>query len=64
MNAFLGQPGLDMLIASKTMATGIGYGTASGYASVSSGSPNLEIEDTGTTNLLGQSNHRPWFRKQ
>jgi len=52
MNAFLGQPSLDMLIANKNVASGVIYGAASGYASVSSGSPNLQIEDTGTSNVL------------
>jgi hypothetical protein len=52
MNAFLGQASLDMLIDSKSAATGVIYGAGSGYASVSSGSPNLQIENTGTTNIL------------
>lgn len=52
MNAFVGQSSLDMLINSKTVASGVIYGSASGYASVSSGSPNLQIENTGTTNVL------------
>jgi hypothetical protein len=52
MNAFVGQPSLDMLINNKSAATGVVYGAASGYASVSSGAPNLQIEDTGTTNVL------------
>ena len=52
MNAFLGQSSLDMLISSKSVATGVIYGAGSGYASVSSGSPNLQIENTGTTNVL------------
>lgn len=52
MNAFVGQSSLDMLINSKSVATGVLYGAASGYASVSSGSPNLQIENTGTTNVL------------
>ena len=52
MNAFVGQSSLDMLINSKSVATGVIYGAASGYSSVSSGSPNLQIENTGTTNIL------------
>ena len=52
MNAFLGQSSLDMLINSNSAATGVTYGAASSYASVSSGSPNLQIEDTGTNNVL------------
>jgi hypothetical protein len=52
MNAFVGQSSLDVLINSKSVATGVIYGAASGYASVSSGSPNLQIENTGTNNVL------------
>lgn len=52
MNAFLGQPSVDMLINSKNVASGVIYGSASGYVSVSSGSPNLQIDNTGTTNIL------------
>jgi len=52
MNAFLGQSSLDMLVNSKNVATGVTYGAASSYASVSSGAPNLQIEDTGTNNIL------------
>jgi Domain of unknown function (DUF4397) len=51
MNAFSGQS-IDMLIHNKSVATGVIYGAASGYASVSSGSPNLQIDNTGTTNIL------------
>lgn len=52
MNAFVGHSSLDMLINSNSAATGVIYGAASGYASVSSGSPTLQIEDTGTNNVL------------
>jgi hypothetical protein len=52
LNAYPGQPSLDLLISNKAVATGVTYGAASVYASVSSGSPNLQIEDTGTTNVL------------
>lgn len=52
LNAVPTQSGLDMLVASKSVATGVGYGTASAYTSVSSGSPNLQIEATGTTTAL------------
>ena len=52
LNAYPGQSSLDLLINNKTVANGVTYGSASGYASVSSGSPTLEIEDTGTTNVL------------
>jgi hypothetical protein len=52
LNAYLGQASLDMLINNQSTATGVGYGAASGYASVSSGSPNLKIQGTGTNNVL------------
>jgi hypothetical protein len=52
LNAYLGQSGLDMLINNQSTATGVGYGAASGYASVSSGAPNLKIQTTGTNNVL------------
>jgi hypothetical protein len=52
MNAFVGQSSLDMLIGNKSAATGVVYGAASGYASTSSGSATLQIEDTGSNNVL------------
>jgi Domain of unknown function (DUF4397) len=52
MNAFVGQSSLDMLINNNSAASSVIYGAASGYASVSSGSPTLQIENTGTTNVL------------
>lgn len=52
LNAVPQQSALDMLVASKTVAPGVAYGTASAYTSVSPGSPNLQIEPTGTTNAL------------
>lgn len=52
MNAFVGQSSLDMLINNNSAATNVIYGAASGYTSVSSGSPTLQVEDSGTTNVL------------
>jgi Domain of unknown function (DUF4397) len=52
LNAAPLESSLDMLVANKTVASGVAYGTASSYASVSSGSPNLQIEASGTTNAL------------
>ncbi len=52
MNAFVGQSSLDMLMNNQSAATGVVYGAASGYVSTSSGSETLEIEDTGSTNIL------------
>lgn len=43
---------LDMLLDSKNLASGVGYGSASAYASVASGSRHLQIETSGTTNVL------------
>jgi Domain of unknown function (DUF4397) len=52
LNAAPLQSSLDMLVANKAVATGVAYATASNYASVSSGSPNLQIEPSGTSNAL------------
>jgi Domain of unknown function (DUF4397) len=52
LDASPAQAALDMLVASKTVASGVAYGTASAYTSVNSGSPNLQIEATGTTTAL------------
>lgn len=52
LNAFPSTTTLDMLIDGKNVATGVAYGAASGYASVSSGSRSLQIEPTGTTSPL------------
>ncbi len=52
LNAFVGQSSLDMLIGNKSEATGVTYGAASGYTSTNSGSGTLQIENTGTTNIL------------
>lgn len=52
MNAFVNQPSLDMLIGSNKVATAVIYGAASGYTSTSSGSNTLQIEDSGTNNVL------------
>src|SRR5215472_1508719 len=39
---------LDFLINSVSVATGVSYGTTSGYKSVSPGSQHLQVEATGT----------------
>lgn len=54
LNAMFGQSSLAMSINSKTVASGIGYGTASSYASVSSGSQSLQISASGST-LINQT---------
>jgi Domain of unknown function (DUF4397) len=56
MNASFGNPSLDMLVDSKVVASEVGYGTASGYVSVSSGSRNLQINLAGSaTSLINQT---------
>src|SRR5690349_21061706 len=56
LNAFPSTTTLDMLIDSKNIATGIAYGGASGYGSVSSGSRHLQVEPTGTSSPLFDQN--------
>lgn len=52
VNAVPSQPSLDMLIDSNNVASGVGYGTASGYSSVGSGSRHLQVEVSGTTTVI------------
>jgi hypothetical protein len=40
---------LDFLVNGTSLATGVSYGTTSGYKSVSPGSQHLQVEATGTT---------------
>src|SRR5579864_6723533 len=49
VNAIPDESSLDLLVDSKSVATGVGYGAASGYISVSSGSRHLQAEPTGST---------------
>ena len=42
------QSNIDMLIDSKKVASGVAYAAVSNYASVSSGSPHLQIEASGS----------------
>jgi hypothetical protein len=51
-NALPSQSNLAMLIDGNDLASSVAYGSASGYGSVSSGSRHLEIEPSGTTNIL------------
>jgi hypothetical protein len=44
--------GLDFLVDGASVATGVAYGTASTYASVSSGSRHLQAQVTGTTTIV------------
>jgi hypothetical protein len=43
---------LDLLVDTKSFVSGVGYGAASAYTSISSGSRQLQIEPTGTTSVL------------
>lgn len=52
LNAFPSTTTLDMLIAGKTVSSGVAYGAASGYTSVSSGSQTLQVEPTGSSSPL------------
>jgi Domain of unknown function (DUF4397) len=52
VNALPTQSGLDMLIDSSSTATSLGYGAASAYTSVPSGSRHLQVEASGTSNFV------------
>ncbi len=56
MNAFVGLSSVDLLLANKSVITGVTYGGASGYTAASSDSSSLQIAATGNPNaLLNQS---------
>jgi hypothetical protein len=46
------QSGLDLLVDKNSVASGVGYGSASTYVQVSSGSRRLQVEPTGDTTIL------------
>jgi hypothetical protein len=52
MNAAAGESSVNVTLGSTTLVTGLGYGAATSYTSVSSGSPTLEIVPTGGTTTL------------
>src|SRR4051812_42516944 len=52
VNATPDENSLDILVDSKSVATSVAYGAASAYTKISSGSHQLEIEPTGSTNVL------------
>lgn len=54
MNAMNGEASVSMVVNNKTVASGVTYGSASAYASVSSGSEAVQIQSGGTT-LLNSS---------
>lgn len=56
MNASAGESSINVTVNSTTISSGLGYGTASSYTGVSSGSPTLEIVPNGsTTAIINQS---------
>ena len=52
VNATPDEAGLDLLVDTKNVASGVGYGTASAYTSIGSGTRNLQVEPTNATNVL------------
>jgi len=52
VNATPDEGDLDLLVDTKNVASSVGYGAASAYSSVGSGSRQLQVEPTGTTTIL------------
>lgn len=52
VNAMPDEDSLDLLVDTKSAVTSVGYGAASSYLSVSSGSRQLQVEATGVTTIL------------
>ena len=52
VNAMPDEGSLDLLIDTKSAATGVGYGAASSYVGIASGSRQIQVEPTGNTNVL------------
>lgn len=52
INALPSQGSLDLLVGGKSVATGVGYGAASSYVSVSSGSEHIQGDTTGSSNAV------------
>jgi hypothetical protein len=52
MNAVPNEASLDALLDTASFATNIAYGNSSAYASTSSGSRNLQVEPSGTTDVI------------
>ena len=52
VNATPDESSLDLLVDAKNVASGVGYGAASAYTSVGGGTRHLQVEPTGTTNVL------------
>jgi hypothetical protein len=54
MNAVPDESNLDVLVDTATVASDLAYGTSSGYQAVKSGSHQVQIDPSGTTNSLLQ----------
>jgi len=54
-NGTLDEPSLDLLVDSASTATGVAYGNASSYVSVTAGSRNLQAEVTGTSTIIASA---------
>lgn len=52
INALPSQASVNFLVDGNSVATGIGYGAASSYVSVSSGSRHIQAEVSGSTNMV------------
>ena len=52
VNAMPDEGSLDLLIDTKSAATGVGYGAASSYVGVASGSRQVQVEPTGSTTVF------------
>jgi hypothetical protein len=52
LNASPGEAALTASLAGTTIGSGVQYGTASSYTSVTSGSPTLSVTDATTTNVI------------
>jgi len=55
VNGSPSESSLDLLVDSSSKATGVAYGAASSYVSVSTGSRNLQAEATGTSNIIASA---------
>ncbi len=51
LNAMDGQSSVNLLLDNNTVASGVSFGTASGYSSSSSGSHSLQVQSAGNTLL-------------
>jgi uncharacterized protein DUF4397 len=52
VNAMPSQPSLEMLVGGNDEASAVAYATASAYASIGSGSQQVQVEPTGGNNIL------------